>query len=121
MSKKYYPPASLIVICLCAQWCSSCRDYRATFEELAQELPDTELLWLDIEDQAELVYPINVENFPTILIAQNNTPLFFGAITPHAQTLRRLVAGAAAGNTAALQDAEGLRALLVRLRSGTTC
>ena len=57
---------SLLVVCLCAQWCGSCREYRSTFEQVAEAFPDMRFLWVDIEDQADLVDPIEVENFPTL-------------------------------------------------------
>jgi hypothetical protein len=54
-------------------------------------------MWVDVEDQADALGAIDVENFPTVLIARGDAVLFFGPITPHAQTLQRLV-------HAALQD-----------------
>lgn len=80
-----------LVICLCAQWCGVCRDYRATFEQLAADFAGTRFIWLDVEDQAELVDDLEVENFPTLLLAAAGQPVFFGPITPHADTLRRLL------------------------------
>ena len=49
-------------------------------------------IWVDIEDQAELVDPVEVENFPTILISASGQPRFFGTVTPHGETLRALIA-----------------------------
>ena len=48
-------------------------------------------VWIDVEDQADLVDPVEIANFPTLLIARNAQPLFFGTITPHLETLRRLI------------------------------
>jgi thioredoxin 1 len=97
----------LLVICLCAQWCGVCRDYVAVFEELrAQFDSQCELSWIDIEDEAELLDGVDVEDFPTLLIAQGSQPLFFGPITPHAQTLERLVQGALAGDLRPLTGAD---------------
>ena len=42
-----------LVICLCAQWCGTCRDYRVGFDELAATFPDVRFSWLDIEEQAD--------------------------------------------------------------------
>jgi thioredoxin 1 len=58
---------------------------------MQQEFPLVQFVWVDIEDQSELVDPVEVENFPTLLISSKNDPCFFGTVTPHADTLRRLV------------------------------
>lgn len=81
----------LLVACLCAQWCNTCCDYQATFLQMQQEFAQVRFIWVDIEDQSDLVDPVEVENFPTLLISAKDTPCFFGTVTPHADTLRRLV------------------------------
>ena len=88
--------APLLVACLCAQWCNTCCDYQSTFWQMQQEFPDVSFLWVDIEDQSELVDPVEVENFPTILISASGQPRFFGTVTPHVETLRALIARSAA-------------------------
>jgi len=85
------PSPRLLVACLCAQWCGTCREYQPLFDQLQAEFPDARFLWVDVEDEADLVDPIDVENFPTVLIARGEQPLFFGTLTPHLETLRRLV------------------------------
>jgi thiol-disulfide isomerase/thioredoxin len=89
------------VACLCADWCGTCRDYRADFERAVQAQAGAGIhgVWIDIEDQAELVGAIDVENFPTLLIARGDDVLFFGTVTPHLSTLTRLMQAAVAGNT----------------------
>jgi thiol-disulfide isomerase/thioredoxin len=82
---------SLLVTCLCAQWCGTCNSYRVTFEQLKAEFPQVQWRWIDIEDEADLVDPVDIENFPTVLIGHGKQLRFFGTITPHAETLRRLV------------------------------
>ncbi len=84
-------PTPLLVACFCAQWCTSCRDYRRVFDELAAMHPALRFLWIDIEDEADLVDPIEVENFPTLLIASQGEPRFFGPLLPHRETLQRLL------------------------------
>ena len=81
----------LLVACLCAQWCGTCRDYQPLFKQFEAQFPGIRFVWIDVEDQADLVDPIEVENFPTLLIARDGQPVFFGTITPHLETLRRLV------------------------------
>lgn len=87
----------LLVACLCAQWCGTCTEYQPLFAQLQADFPDARFEWVDIEDQADLVDPIEVENFPTILIARGEEVAFFGTVTPHVQTLRRLLESYTAG------------------------
>ncbi|MET0351292.1 MAG: thioredoxin family protein [Rhizobacter sp.] len=84
-------PGSLLVACLCAAWCGSCRDYRTTFDSVAAAFPGASFRWIDIEDESDLVDPLDVEDFPTLLIAVDDTPVFFGPLMPHRETLVRLV------------------------------
>ncbi|MBW8777782.1 MAG: thioredoxin family protein [Burkholderiales bacterium] len=98
------PPAPstepLLVACLCAQWCRTCDAYRdtlaATRDAIRLGHPDraTRFVWVDIEDESELVGDLDIEDFPTLLLARGDEVLFFGPILPHAQTLDRLVRGA---------------------------
>jgi thiol-disulfide isomerase/thioredoxin len=85
-------PERTLVACLCAEWCTACRAYRAVFEQEASLHPDLRFLWIDIEDSEALLDGIDVENFPTILIGQGPRPAFFGAITPQREVLQRLIA-----------------------------
>lgn len=113
--------APLLVACLCADWCDVCRNYRSSFEQVQaavqQDVSQARFLWLDIEDEADLLHPLDVENFPTLLIAVGNAPCFFGPLTPQAQTLERLVRSLAESTSArALADPE-LHAAVVRIRA----
>jgi len=47
--------------------------------------------WIDIEDEAELVDPVDVVDFPTLLIARGGRPVFFGPLPPQPETLSRLL------------------------------
>jgi len=110
-------PEPLWVACLCAAWCGTCREYRATFDSVAAACPDARFAWIDIEDEADFVDPVEVENFPTLLIAVRDEPVFFGPLTPHRETLVRLVRSHAEGNGGpALADDE-VRALVTRLQN----
>ena len=83
---------NLWVICLCADWCALCRDYRAVLEQVAHRFPASHFAWFDIEDQAEWVGDLDIETFPTLLVADAAGVLFLGPLAPHAETLARLLA-----------------------------
>jgi thioredoxin 1 len=82
---------SLLVACLCADWCGACREYKPLFDSVAIKFPNVRFLWVDVEDEADLIDPLEIENFPTILIASAEKPLFFGTVLPHIETLERLI------------------------------
>lgn len=85
------PAPELWVACLCADWCGSCRDYQERFEQVGRAFPGAQFVWVDIEDQADVVDPIEVDNFPTVLVVVDGAVRFFGSITPHMETLQRLL------------------------------
>ncbi len=110
--------APLFIACLCAEWCGACREYRAVFEAQADAAGSSErYVWIDIEDHAEVPGDFDIETFPTLLIGDAaGRVLFFGAVTPHAQTLARLVDNARRGDFKPVDDA-GLIALAARART----
>ena len=81
----------LRVTCLCAEWCTSCREYRSGFDGLAVGLPQVRFRWLDIEDEAEALGDLDVENFPTLLIGRAGLVLFYGPMLPQHKHLRRMI------------------------------
>ena len=96
----------LLVACLCADWCGACREYKPLFDSLAIKFPNVQFLWVDVEDEADLIDPIEVEDFPTILIAKGQNSLFFGTVLPHIETLERLIQDRmTAGELASVKDA----------------
>lgn len=104
------PPSAsppLLVACLCAQWCGTCRDYRPVFDGALTTLGDAAHgRWIDIEDDEALLGPVDVLDFPTLLIARGPTPVFFGPLTPQPGTLARLLHGAVADTLGRLDDPE---------------
>ena len=107
-------PRRLLVSCLCAEWCGSCRDYRATFDALAVQLAaSADFAWIDIEDEADALGDLDIDNFPTLLIAEGDTLRFLGVVTPQPQTAERLIRSAIAGELVAPADA----ALVGRVRA----
>ena len=82
---------SFRVICLCAQWCATCREYRPGFTDLAAQFPDSRFHWLDIEDRADDLGDLDIENFPTLFIARGEAILFFATMPPQLSHLRRML------------------------------
>ncbi len=81
-----------VVACLCAAWCGTCNEYRLGFDAWALRHPDKRFVWIDIEDQADIVGEMDVENFPTLLIQRGSTVAFFGTVQPDHGLAERLLA-----------------------------
>ena len=83
------------MVCLCADWCGACKAYRDVFLQTAESLmdayPDCRFVWIDVEDQADLVGDLEIETFPTLLVASDDGLNFLGAVTPQPDVLRRMV------------------------------
>lgn len=77
------------VVCLCAGWCGVCKGYEADFKNLARRFPELAFYWVDIEDQAEAMGDVDVETFPTLLLAHGHQVHHFGAMLPQAEVLAR--------------------------------
>ncbi len=111
------PSASVLVVCLCAEWCGVCRDYRQRFAQVQAQFPAVRFLWLDVEDEADLLDPLDVEDFPTLLLAVGNTPHFFGPLTPQADTLARLLRALTESPAAPALADSSVTALVARIRA----
>ncbi|MBI1890663.1 MAG: thioredoxin family protein [Burkholderiales bacterium] len=83
---------SWAIYCLCAEWCDVCKAYRVNFDAWADEQASHRFIWIDIEDQADLVGDIDVENFPTLLFQYGDTVAFFGPVLPDIAVAKRLLA-----------------------------
>ncbi len=113
------PPShsSWWVVCLCAAWCNTCGDYRATFDAVAREWPAMRFEWLDVEDESELAGDLDVETFPTLLIADGGHARFFGPLLPHAGVLSRLIASLESTDWARAEPlSDDAQALFERIR-----
>jgi thiol-disulfide isomerase/thioredoxin len=107
------------VACLCADWCGSCREYQARFEQMKASFPGAEFVWIDIEDQADLVDPIEVDNFPTLLVLVDQQVRFFGSVTPQVETLHRLIQAQLEAPASPAPAKSAVAALAQRLRALT--
>ena len=111
------PPVSVLVVCLCAEWCGVCRDYRQRFAQVQAQFPALQFLWIDVEDEADLLDPIDVDDFPTLLLAVGGTPYFFGPLTPQADTLARLLRALIEDPAAPALADSSVTALVTRIRA----
>lgn len=111
-------PEPLLVACLCAQWCGICRDYQARWVDTLVEFgpEQVRVVWVDIEDHDEVLGDLDVQSFPTLLLARGDRPVFFGTLTPQPSTLVRLVQSALAGDLGDLPADAELLALVERVQ-----
>jgi thiol-disulfide isomerase/thioredoxin len=91
-------PEAFLVVCLCAEWCTTCREYRSGFNELAAAFPESRFCWLDIEERADDLGDLDIEDFPTLFIERRaldsragGAVLFFGTMPPQLGHLRRML------------------------------
>ena len=84
----------LQVVCLCADWCSACRAWQPDWEAMAARHPQLQWQWIDIEDEAELMDSVGleIETFPTVLVARGGRALFLSSIPPQTAFLDNLIA-----------------------------
>jgi len=113
------PP--LHVACLCAAWCRLCDGYAPLFEQALQPLraqhPGLQVHWIDIEDEAELLGDLDIETFPTIVVADDRHVRFAGPLTPQPETLQRVLRAALSEPHAAVRQAPEVEAFAQRLRA----
>lgn len=108
----------MLVACLCADWCQVCNDWRPVFDALALELADqAQFVWVDIEDDEELLGGLEVDDFPTLLIAHHDRVDFFGVVQGSDHSVRRLLQRARDGGLGPALDRR-LEGLPERLRAG---
>jgi len=115
------PSPAVLVVSLCAGWCHVCEDYRSRFEQVRLSVqadhPQCRFVWLDIEDEADLLEPLDVENFPTVLIGAGTEPRFFGVIGPQVAVLERMVRMTLQDSSAMALPDPVVKALLARILS----
>jgi thioredoxin 1 len=86
----------LSVVVLCADWCSTCRAFRPLIE--AFRVSGYCIDWIDIEDHDEALQTIDIDTFPTVIVADRSHAVYFaGPIEPHIPNLERLLNSLRAG------------------------
>ena len=115
MQSSAHSSAPWRVICLCAGWCGVCRDWQPLFEGQARAHPHVRFAWVDVEDEAQAMGEMDVETFPTLLIARGHEARFLGPVPPSAPQLARLLASLQDADRTPTALPEGAQALLRRL------
>ena len=104
-------------VCLCADWCGTCKQYRQPFEQLATQFPQMRFVWLDVEDREDVTGDLDIETFPSILVAQGSQARFLGPILPQIPVLARMLQALPedqAARPANVQEAQDLLQRLLR-------
>jgi thioredoxin reductase (NADPH) len=71
---------TLLVVCLCAEWCTVCRDFKSEYHTLAQQHPEMVFAYLDIEDDETLIGALELDDFPTLAVFRGDTLAHFGVV-----------------------------------------
>jgi thioredoxin 1 len=80
------------VACLCAAWCGVCREWLPMFTAQARANPHMRFAWVDVEDEDESMGEVDIETFPTLLVARGDQVMFLAPIPPLASQFTRLLA-----------------------------
>jgi hypothetical protein len=68
------------------------------FESLKQACPrNVSWVWVDIEDHADLLDDVDVENFPSLLVTSGEYVYFFGPVLPQKAIAAQLIESVMAG------------------------
>ena len=120
MTQKNTRADEWLVVCLCAAWCGTCKQYQQSFEALAAQFPEMRFVWVDVEDEDELAGDLDVETFPTLLIADGKHARFLGPLLPQTAVLARLLASLQADALSAPAAPPLAQAVFERVRAAYT-
>ena len=97
----HLPPDSITVACLCAEWCGTCREYRTVFERAVegQRHAGVRGLWIDVEDESDLVGAVDADIFPPLLMVRGGEVAVLRTIPPQASSLPCLFRAASVCDT----------------------
>ncbi len=104
--------ASRVAVVLCAGWCRTCDAYRPVVDVLRAAHPEVTWHWVDIEDDAALVDDIDIQTFPTLVLADGGRPWFAGPVLPRADVALRLLAQPVGAARGPVDDADAFAALV---------
>ena len=104
LARRLAEPSHVVVVALCAAWCTTCREFRAAFGDVARARTSISLVWIDVEDDADLLGDLDIETFPTLAIYEGSALRHYGVVLPQAALIERLI-DAAAGASVDAPDA----------------
>ncbi|MDR2711428.1 MAG: thioredoxin family protein [Burkholderiales bacterium] len=81
----------LLVICLCAEWCAVCRDFKPEYRALAQQHPEALFAYLDIEDDERFIGALDLDDFPTLAVFRGDDLIHFGVVKAKRENITRLL------------------------------
>lgn len=84
-------PSITLVSCFCASWCRVCHSYQEIFLDLSQKYSNYCFIWVDIEENADLIDFYDFNDFPTINIEDISKTTFFGPVLPNFSALDYLI------------------------------
>lgn len=105
------------VVCLCAAWCGVCREWLPAFTAQARAHPNLRFAWVDVEDEDEAMGDVDIETFPTLMVARGGQVLYLAPIPPFAKQFQGLLASLQAEPRPAPGLPPGADDLLQRLQA----
>ena len=115
MTQKITKADEWLVVCLCAAWCGTCKQYQQSFEALAAQFPEMRFVWLDVEDREDVAGDLDIETFPSILVGQGSQAKFLGPVLPQTGVLARMLQSLPQDPAARPADVQEAQDLLQRL------
>lgn len=82
MESSSLPRPEFKVICLCADWCATCREFQPIFDKVAAELGQVSFHWVDVETHSDWADGIDIETFPTLAVFREDLVLHYGPTYP---------------------------------------
>jgi hypothetical protein len=80
------------VVCLCAAWCGVCREWLPQYTAQARAQGAMQFAWVDVEDEDEAMGEVDIETFPTLLVARGSEVMYLAPIPPFGSPFTRLLA-----------------------------
>lgn len=71
-------PEPVHIVVLCADWCHMCRGLEEAWPTLTATLPQARWHWVDIEDETDWTDPLDIDTFPTVLLAVGDAVMHCG-------------------------------------------
>jgi thioredoxin 1 len=104
-----------LVVVLCAGWCRVCQAFEPVFASLAAEWPDARFVWLDVDDGADALGEVEVDDFPTLAVYRDGRAIHFGAVLPQAAVVRRVLGSLLTEDRAPIDARAAIHSLPARL------